>query len=227
MLNSFLIYLICGIVFILLFLAERFENARNSRTLFDILSTGGKLSLLFNKLFFGIIVTGAATAFWFISGGDMRLLTNAIPLDGRLLILILLSATAMITGFVAAKKLIANSLISADGPSTYFTATYILFRTLFLIGYEFFFRGVLLFSIIFDAGEEIAIAINILLYALLHCFSNRKELIGTIPFGLLLCIVTLFYQSIWPAVIIHLCLAIVHEIMLLSNNRSSIKTVPL
>jgi len=227
MLNSFLTYFICSVVFILLFLAERFENARKSHTLFDILSTGGKLSLLFNKLFFGIIITGSVAAYWFLSSGDLRLLTNTIPLDGWFLILILLSAAAMITGFVSAKKIISTCLISAHAPSTYFTATYLLFRTLFLIGYEFFFRGVLLFKILIDADEEIAIAFNILLYALLHCFSNRKELIGTIPFGLLLCSVTLFYQSIWPAVIIHLCLALVHEIMLLNNNRSSIKTVPL
>src|SRR5688572_18325669 len=179
MLSSFLTYLICSIVFILLFLAERFENARKSRTLFDILSTGGKLSLLFKKLFFGIIITGSATVYWFLSSGDMRLLTNTIPRDSWLLILILLSTAAMITGFVSAKKIISTGLISAHVPSTYFTASYLLFRTLFLIGYEFFFRGVLLLRILTDAGEEIAIAINILLYALLHCFSNRKELIGT------------------------------------------------
>jgi membrane protease YdiL (CAAX protease family) len=89
--------------------------------------------------------------------------------------------------------------------------TYFFVRALFLIVYEFFFRGVLLQALLGVVNMEWAIAINIILYAIAHAFSNKKELIGSIPFGLLLCLVTIKLQSVWPAIIIHLALSFSYE----------------
>lgn len=91
-------------------------------------------------------------------------------------------------------------------------ANYFLFRVLFLVAYEFFFRGVLLFDIAMVAGITISISINIIFYVVLHLFDNRQTIIGAVPFGLLLCWLSWETQSIWPAVVLHLVLALTYEI---------------
>jgi membrane protease YdiL (CAAX protease family) len=79
--------------------------------------------------------------------------------------------------------------------------------------YEFFFRGMMLFVMMEDFGTEAAVIINILLYVLIHWF-NKAERVGSVPMGLILCWVTIHYHSVWPAVYIHVALALSHEFTL-------------
>ena len=60
-----------------------------------------------------------------------------------------------------------------------------------------------------------AIVINLTLYSIVHTFNGRKEMIACIFFGLVLCAVTTCYQSVLPAVALHLVLAVTYEIHLL------------
>ena len=73
-----------------------------------------------------------------------------------------------------------------------------------------------------DLGVIPAVIVNLILYALLHWF-DKKERYGSLLMGIILCGVSIYYQSIWPAIIIHLSLALSHEITLLINNKSLIK----
>jgi len=84
-------------------------------------------------------------------------------------------------------------------------------RVIFLVIYEWFFRGLLLISFAGWLGVGPAIVINILLYTLGHIHKNKAEIIGCIPLGLLLCAFTIWWQSIWPAIIFHLQIAIINE----------------
>jgi membrane protease YdiL (CAAX protease family) len=84
-------------------------------------------------------------------------------------------------------------------------------RSTFLVSYEWFFRGLLLWSFSLWLGVIWSILINVLLYTLIHIHKNKNELIGCIPFGLLVCVFTLWWQSIWPAIIFHLEIMIIHE----------------
>lgn len=84
---------------------------------------------------------------------------------------------------------------------------YAISRITYLVFYEWFFRGLLLMECCRLFGTVNAVVINIVLYTLAHFHKPRKEIIGCIPFGLLLCIFTIVSQSIWPAIIIHLVLA--------------------
>jgi membrane protease YdiL (CAAX protease family) len=93
--------------------------------------------------------------------------------------------------------------------------SYLSLRIPGLIIYEMFFRGVLLGISLEWFSIPVSVAFNIGLYALAHTFSSRKEFIGSIPFGLLLCYVTILSESIFPAVILHLCLALPYESILL------------
>ncbi len=90
--------------------------------------------------------------------------------------------------------------------------SYFLFRSIFLVTYEFFFRGILLFNLAIIAGIILSISVNIFLYVILHLFDNRQTIIGAIPFGIVLCWLSWETQSVWPAVIIHLIVALTYEI---------------
>ena len=75
---------------------------------------------------------------------------------------------------------------------------------LYLLGYEILFRGVLLFTLKDSLGIWIAIAINTALYSAAHIAKGMSETIAAIPFGVLLCILTLHSGSIWIAFFLHL-----------------------
>ena len=90
---------------------------------------------------------------------------------------------------------------------------------LYLVAYEYFFRGFLLTASVAVMTAWQAIALNCLLYALAHLYKGRHETIGSIPVGILLCYLTLFTGNIWSAVAIH-------SVMALSNEWFSIRAHP-
>ncbi len=67
-----------------------------------------------------------------------------------------------------------------------FIRRYFFLRAIFLICYEIFFRGYLLFDITPRTGIFFSVALNIGLYCLLHIFNDKKELIACIRFGFIL-----------------------------------------
>ena len=88
---------------------------------------------------------------------------------------------------------------------------YGLLRLIFIISYECFFRGSLLFSLFALTDTTWSIVINVLLYTLVHVHKDKKEILGCIPFGLLACLFAIWWQSVWPAVIFHAQIAIINE----------------
>ena len=78
----------------------------------------------------------------------------------------------------------------------------------YLFGYEFMFRGLLLFATVPMMGEWPAIVLNAALYALVHVPKNLPETIGAVPLGILLCLVTLTTGTIWVAFFVHITLAL-------------------
>ncbi len=130
--------------------------------------------------------------------------------------------TLMMTGLLLLTLIIkerngevAEKQVSLKG-SSFHAVIHILLRSSFLISYEWFFRGCILFSCVYFFGTIPAVIINVALYALIHCFNGRKEMYGAVPFGLVLCIFSLWYQSVWPAILLHLLLSSLHESFILS-----------
>jgi membrane protease YdiL (CAAX protease family) len=78
---------------------------------------------------------------------------------------------------------------------------------LYLFGYEFLFRGILLFPVVDSIGVWPAIAINIGLYSATHIPKGLDETIGAIPLGVVLCLLTLASGTIWIAFFVHLAMA--------------------
>jgi membrane protease YdiL (CAAX protease family) len=78
---------------------------------------------------------------------------------------------------------------------------------IYLFGYEFMFRGILLFPVVDAIGVWPAIAVNIALYSATHIPKGLDETIGAIPLGLVLCILTLASGTIWIALFVHVAMA--------------------
>jgi len=78
----------------------------------------------------------------------------------------------------------------------------------YLFAYEFMFRGLLLFPLANHLGIVAAIIINTILYSATHFYKGVQEVIGAIPLGIVLCLLTIEYGNIWIAFFAHLCLAL-------------------
>ncbi len=89
---------------------------------------------------------------------------------------------------------------------------------LYLLAYEFMFRGFLLFVSERNLGVWLAIIINIVIYSLAHLPKGVKETVGAIPLGLVLCLITLQTGNIWASFFLHLVLALSNEWFSLKAN---------
>ena len=78
---------------------------------------------------------------------------------------------------------------------------------IYLLGYEFLFRGILFLGLIPFTGLYPAIAINTALYALAHLYKGKKETLGSIPLGIILCLITAETNTIWTAFAVHWIMA--------------------
>jgi membrane protease YdiL (CAAX protease family) len=89
---------------------------------------------------------------------------------------------------------------------------------LYLLGYEAFFRGFLLFGLAGSMDVWQAVMINTLFYSLAHIPKGVGEAAGAIPLGLLLCLITLTTGNFWVAFFVHLSMAWSNELMSLRNH---------
>jgi membrane protease YdiL (CAAX protease family) len=150
--------------------------------LLSIGTVGVTLTRPFNDKIFTPVVSGSALPGW------------------------ILIIAAVLTGLFGTEKKLFLSSINIQPLSFSFPFLFILLRTLFLIFYEIFFRGIMLFCMIEDFGIAVAVFINLLLYVLIHWHSDKKERYGSVLMGLALCFITIYYQNVWPAIAIHLTL---------------------
>ena len=89
---------------------------------------------------------------------------------------------------------------------------------IYLLGYEFLFRGLLFFSVYHSYGLIIAMTLNVFIYSIVHIPKGKAEMIGAIPFGILLCSLSLLTNSIILPFLIHLCLALSTDFFSIHHN---------
>lgn len=89
---------------------------------------------------------------------------------------------------------------------------------IYLVGYEFMFRGFLLFLAIPALGVPMAVALNVLLYSLLHWKKSIKEALGAIPLGVVLCLLVFYTGSLLAPILVHLGLSASTEIFSFIRN---------
>lgn len=80
----------------------------------------------------------------------------------------------------------------------------------YLVGYEIMFRGLLLYACL-PFGVWPAIAINACLYSVAHIPKGAGETFGAIPFGIVICWMTLETGSVTTALMAHIGLALSNE----------------
>ncbi|HLO91261.1 MAG: CPBP family intramembrane glutamic endopeptidase [Chloroflexota bacterium] len=81
----------------------------------------------------------------------------------------------------------------------------------YLIAYEFMVRGYLLYSTIPLTGLWPAILINTVIYSLIHVHKGYKEMVASVPLGIVLCYLTWITGNIWTAVLTHIIMALSNE----------------
>jgi hypothetical protein len=141
----------------------------------------------------------------------------------------LLVIVAVIVAPVMAEKkicLVKKNKPVMDSSGAGFIINYFPTRILFLCTYEIWFRGYLLTDCISSWGLAVAIPVNIILYVLLHSVNGKDEMWGCLPFGLLLCVLCIWTGAAWPAIAVHIALAISYEAHIVKRiNKPSISFV--
>lgn len=222
MLNYIITYGSLVLFYSFFFVAVYASEKCDSGNLKSVLSGKGEQNVLINRLIAGIFFLGLGTAGILAKRNpDSDIFIPSLGKDGSAA-WIIIAAAAIFTGTFTGLKKRSPSQNNIYPLPLHFLFSFLFIRTLFLIAYEFFFRGVLVFVIVEDFGSIVAIIVNIILYVLVHWF-NKEERYGAVLMGVILCGATLYYHSVWPAIIIHLSLALSNEITLLVNNKSLIK----
>ena len=90
----------------------------------------------------------------------------------------------------------------------------------YLFAYELMFRGILLSVCVATLGVWPAVAINVALYSTTHLPKGPAETIGAIPFGLLVCYITLTTGTLWVAVVVHVILSLSNDYLSVHYNPS-------
>ncbi len=82
----------------------------------------------------------------------------------------------------------------------------------YLVALEFLFRGLLLQSILMNVGNQwVAIFICTGMYAMTHYFKNSRISVFCIPYGFIICYITLDCGSLLPAIYAHVLNALLME----------------
>jgi len=88
----------------------------------------------------------------------------------------------------------------------------------YLAGYEFLFRGILLFECYSHFGFWPAVAINVAIYSAIHMVQGKDQAIGAIIFGTLACYFTLTRGTIIIPFFMHISLSLVSDYLSIKLN---------
>ena len=206
--------LIISLCYVLLFLLCFFVRKMKSENLESEKVQAGNWALLNIRHAGGIIIM-VLIPLLFIPGMQKGLLTWPQDINQIQVITLMVTGLAILILTAKAVDKVENKIIVVNRSSSVNALLHILLRNSFLVFYEWFFRGLVLFSFVSAFGIMPAVLINLLLYALIHSFSGKKEFLGSIPFGIMLCGFALWWHSVWPAILLHMLLSASYESVLL------------
>ena len=198
--SSFIAYFIVGMVY----------KKLGIHNLQSALMTNNGLRLLNLKHGLGIILFGII---FYAILPELRFLIHDLEIPNLPLLLLFL-LTLFFSAYVS-KVSVKNKLLTTSKVCCYDLSNawvYFTIRFTFLLCYEFFFRGVLLFKFLEFNSLLVAIIYSTILYVLIHIFDSRNEIVGAIPFGVILCLFAYYTKSVWYVFLIHIALSAVYEI---------------
>lgn len=209
--TSLIIWMFIGVSFATYFIVSLVYKKLGVTNLQTALISANGLRLINLKHLLGIVLFGILS---YISIPELKYLVCTIEVP-RLYLLILFLLVFFLTAFVSyfgVQKEKSIHSIQINHYSFSYAWAYFIIRFTFLLCYEFFFRGVLLFMFLDFSSLPLAIFYSTILYVLIHIFDSKKEILGAIPFGIILCLFTYFTNSVWYAFLIHMALSAVYEI---------------
>jgi membrane protease YdiL (CAAX protease family) len=212
--NTFYQLSILAVSYILLFLLCFFAWKMKSENLLSPKVQTGNWTLLHIRHAGGIVIMVFIPLF-FLPGIVHGLLIWPQNIDHIQVMLLMVTGLILLILSAKAVDKVENKIIVTAQWSSVHAVLHMVLRNSFLVSYEWFFRGLVLFSCVSLFGIIPAVLINLFLYALIHAFNGKKELLGSIPFGIILCAFTLWWHSVWPAVLLHLLLSSSYESVLL------------
>lgn len=89
---------------------------------------------------------------------------------------------------------------------------------LYMFSYEFMFRGFLLFICLAAMPMWLAIAVNVVIYVVVHIPKGPREALGSIPLGIILCLSAIDTGAIWAAFLIHSIMSQMNDYMAVRGN---------
>ncbi|HZH73219.1 MAG TPA: CPBP family intramembrane glutamic endopeptidase [Mariniphaga sp.] len=180
------------------------------------------LALFFYKKINGLFLLGVVPAFLYFSvlnasGDKFGLSLNHLS-SSFLLVAGLILLTAIVLFFHHRGK--PNRSTLQIYPAQWNTSLFmlnILGWSLYLIAYEFLFRGILLFECYEHLGFWPAVAINISIYSAIHMVNGKDQTIGALVFGTLACYFTLTRGTLLIPIFMHLSLSILSNFYSVKN----------
>jgi len=183
---------------------------------------GSGLALFFYKKLNGLILLGVVPAFLYFmvlnaSGDKFGLSLNHLS-SSFLLVAGLILLTALVLFFHHRGK--PNRSTLQINPAQWNTSLFmlnVLGWSLYLIAYEFLFRGILLFECYEHLGFWPAVAINISIYSAVHMVNGKDQTIGALVFGTLACYFALTRGTLLIPIFMHLSLSILSNFYSIKN----------
>jgi membrane protease YdiL (CAAX protease family) len=208
--TSVIIWVLISICFTAYFIVSMVYNKLGIKNLETGLLVTNGLRLLNLKHLLGIILFGII---FYVILPEFRYLIEVIEIP-RLYVLLPFFVILFLVAYLSKVSIQKYTLNDTTVSDYSFTNAWVYFiiRFVFLFCYEFFFRGILFFKFLEFTSIYYAILYSTLLYVLIHIFDSKKEILGAIPFGILLCLFTYLTNSIWCAFFIHMALSAVYEI---------------
>jgi membrane protease YdiL (CAAX protease family) len=209
------VYYVIAAGFIVYFFISYAYKILKIRNIEEALLTSRGLLLINLKHTIGIVLFGLT---FYLIAPEFRFLINTFQQpewNVVILSLVVLVLSALLAYISVQKKIKEKTERSAH--SFHQVWNYFPIRMLFLFSYEFFFRGVIFFSLLQFFDLYMSILITTILYLLIHSFDSKAEILGAIPFGILLCFFSYATNSIWIAFVIHMTLSGVYEFIMFKH----------
>jgi membrane protease YdiL (CAAX protease family) len=152
---------------------------------------------------------------------DYGLIYNSDTTMTSLVAILILAALTMPLAFLSAKKP-SHQVNYPQIREKNWTRSLVLKNSLgwsaYLLGYEFLFRGILLFPLVDALGVWPAVAINTVMYSATLIPKGLDETIGAAFLGVVLCLVTLITGTLWVAIVIHITMALTNSFSSIYHN---------
>lgn len=189
-----------------------FGNSPSFISIFTKEANGSVEEVVVRRLY-GFIIMGVVPFVVAVIAGGVSIDDLGLIFDANMRViywLIGMGIPAILVNWAAGHNADNNSVYPQIRQSVWTPRTFIIEYVswaFYLMGYEFLFRGIFLFASLSIMSTPAAIALNVFVYAFAHLPKGRKEVLGSILLGTLLCVATIRTGSMWIAFFVHVILA--------------------